>query len=113
MKMEVLYIEGCPHFRATVEAVREALGQLGLTCPIVETKVGDQDMAVNIGFSDHPPSVHHDVDLQLKLAYKDQRRTHNAPEEWPISPAPLHPERQHSECEGQERSGQPQRMIKA
>ena len=36
MKIEVFFIEGCPHFPATVEAVDKALGQFGLTCPVIE-----------------------------------------------------------------------------
>src|SRR5258708_12690564 len=54
MKIEVLYIDGCPHFPATVDAVERALGQFLLTCPIIETKVGEQEMAVNIGFLGSP-----------------------------------------------------------
>ena len=54
MRIEVLYIDGCPHFPATVDAVKEALGQYGLTSPIIETKVGDQEMAVSIGFLGSP-----------------------------------------------------------
>jgi hypothetical protein len=42
MKIEVLYIDGCPHFASTVDAVRGALAQYGLTCPVIETTVRDQ-----------------------------------------------------------------------
>ena len=54
MKIEVLYIEGCPHFPATVDAVKRCLGQLGLTCPITEMIVADRDTAVHIGFLGSP-----------------------------------------------------------
>src|SRR5260370_15420908 len=54
MKIEILYIDGCPHFPATVDAVERALGQFGLTCPIIETKVGDQEMAVIVAFLGSP-----------------------------------------------------------
>jgi hypothetical protein len=54
MKIEVLYIDGCPHFPATADAVREALGHCGYACPIIETRVRDQNMAVRIGFLGSP-----------------------------------------------------------
>jgi hypothetical protein len=37
MRIEILYIDGCTQFPATVDAVKEASGQCGLTCPIIET----------------------------------------------------------------------------
>jgi len=54
MRIEVLYIDGCPHFPATVDAVKKCLGQLGLTCPITEISVADQRMAMDIGFLGSP-----------------------------------------------------------
>ena len=54
MRIEVLYIDGCPHFPATADAVREVLGQCGYACPIIETQVRDQNMAVRIGFLGSP-----------------------------------------------------------
>jgi hypothetical protein len=54
MKIEVLYIDGCPHFPATVDAVKRSLGQFGLTCTITEMSVTDQNMAVRIAFLGSP-----------------------------------------------------------
>ena len=54
MKIEVLYIDGCPHFPATVDAVKKALGQFGLTFPVIETMVRDQETAVKTGFLGSP-----------------------------------------------------------
>ena len=54
MRIEILYIEGCPNLPATVEAVKNALRQIELTCPIAETKVGDQGMALHVGFLGSP-----------------------------------------------------------
>jgi hypothetical protein len=68
MKIEVLYIGGCPHFPATVGAVKEALGQSGLFCPIIETKVQDQEMAVSTGFLGSPTVRINDFDVEHQHA---------------------------------------------
>src|SRR5260370_17686542 len=54
MKIEVLYIDGCPHFPASVDAVKRTLGQFGLTCPVIEMSVTDHKIAVHIGFLGSP-----------------------------------------------------------
>jgi len=54
MKIKVLYIDGCPHFPATVDAVKKCLAQLGLTCPITEMGVTDQNTALHIGLLGSP-----------------------------------------------------------
>lgn len=54
MKLEVLYIDGCLHFPATVAAVKNSLAQLGLACPITEMSGTDQNVAVGIGFVSSP-----------------------------------------------------------
>jgi hypothetical protein len=43
MRIEVLHIDGCPHFPGTVDAVKNALWQFGLTCPIIEKRDGSVD----------------------------------------------------------------------
>jgi len=45
MRIEILYIEGCPHFQPTVDAVKAVLRQFDLTGPMIETKVEGHDMA--------------------------------------------------------------------
>ena len=70
MRIEVLYIDGCPHFPATVDAVKEALGQYGLTCPIIETKVGDQEMAVSIGFLGSPTVRNNGLDIEPSARHR-------------------------------------------
>ena len=64
MKIEVLYIDGCPHFPATVDAVKKCLGQLGLTCPITEMSVADRNTAVNIGFLGSPSIRINGLDIE-------------------------------------------------
>jgi hypothetical protein len=41
MRIEVLYFDGCPNHDATVERVKEALHQEGLSAEIVEVNVRD------------------------------------------------------------------------
>jgi hypothetical protein len=64
MRIEVLYIDGCPHFPATVDAVKQCLGQLGLTCPITEMSVADQNTAVHIGFLGSPTVRINGLDIE-------------------------------------------------
>ena len=64
MKIEVLYIDGRTHFPATVDAVERRLGHLGLTCPITEMSVTDQNMAVSIGFLGSPTVRINGLDIE-------------------------------------------------
>jgi len=64
MRIEILCIDECPHFLVTVDAVKEVLGQCGLTCPIIETRVEDQDMAVTTGFLGSPTVRINGVDIE-------------------------------------------------
>jgi hypothetical protein len=64
MRIEVLYIDGCPHFTPTVDAVKDALGQSGLTCPVIETMVWDQEMAVKTGFLGSPTVRINGLDIE-------------------------------------------------
>src|SRR5260370_28767346 len=64
MKVEVLYIDVCPHFPSTVDAVRGVLAQYGLTCPVIETTVRDQEMAVRMGFLGSPTVRINGLDIE-------------------------------------------------
>jgi hypothetical protein len=64
MRIEVLYIDGCPHFLPTVDAVKETLGQYGLTFPVIETMVRDQETAVRIGFLGSPTVRINGLDIE-------------------------------------------------
>src|SRR5579863_9296854 len=64
MKIEVLYIEGCQHLPAAIDAVKKAMEQHALTCPIIETKVEDQGMAVSIGFLGSPTVRINGLDIE-------------------------------------------------
>ncbi len=64
MKIEVLYIEGCPHVSTTIDAVKKAMDQHAFTCPIIETKVEDQGMAVSIRFLGSPTIRINGLDIE-------------------------------------------------
>ena len=54
MKIEILYFHGCPNYGPTVEQVKEALRQEGLTADIVEINVGDDSTARSVRFLGSP-----------------------------------------------------------
>ncbi len=64
MKIEVLCIKGCPHAPAAIDAGKKAMEQHALTCPIIETKVEDQGMAVSIGFVGSPAIRINGLDIE-------------------------------------------------
>jgi hypothetical protein len=64
MKIEVLYIDGCPHFPATVEAVKGTLREFGLISPITEISVADRETAVSIGFLGSPTVRINGLDIE-------------------------------------------------
>ena len=70
MKIEVLYIDGCPHFPPTVDAVKKALGQYGLNSPVIETMVRDQERAVKIGFLGSPMVRINSLDIEPSARHR-------------------------------------------
>ena len=64
MEIEVFYIDRCPNFSVTVDAVKRVLWQRGVICPIIETKVEDQEMAVSIGFLGSPTVRINGLDIE-------------------------------------------------
>jgi len=54
MKIEILYLEGCPNHRRAVERVKEALQEEGLTAEVVEVNVPDEAIARSLAFLGSP-----------------------------------------------------------
>jgi mercuric ion transport protein len=54
MKIEVLYLDGCPNHRLTVERVKESLKHEGLVAEVVEVKIRDDAAARSAGFLGSP-----------------------------------------------------------
>ncbi len=54
MKVEILYFEGCPNHKPTVERVRLILKQLGMNAELAEIEVPDAEAAKAVGFLGSP-----------------------------------------------------------
>ena len=64
MKIEVLYIDGCPNHRQTVERVNELLKQLGLAADVIEVPVTDSSSASALRFLGSPTVQINGVDVE-------------------------------------------------
>ena len=64
MRVEVLYFEGCPHYKPAVERVREVLRAEGISASIIETEVPDQVAAQRDGFLGSPTIKINGVDVE-------------------------------------------------
>lgn len=53
MKVEVQYINGCPNHWATVELIRQVMGELAVNAELLETEIADFENA-HIGFLGSP-----------------------------------------------------------
>lgn len=54
MKVEILYISGCPNYSPAVDCVREVLDQEGIPTDMIEVEVKDAAMAQRVGFLGSP-----------------------------------------------------------
>lgn len=54
MKVEILYISGCPNYPPAVSLAREALKQEGVLAEVVEVEVKDAERAQDVGFLGSP-----------------------------------------------------------
>jgi len=54
MKIEVLYIEGCPNHRPAVDLVTSAFQELGISGPVVEVPILSVEEARALGFLGSP-----------------------------------------------------------
>jgi len=54
MKVEVLYIAGCPNHRPIVERVKKMLQQVRVSVPLTETEIHDENEAQRAGFLGSP-----------------------------------------------------------
>src|SRR5437660_5136201 len=64
MKIEILYFDGCPNRGSTVERVKEALRQEGMTADIVEVNVRDDAAAQSYGFLGSPSVRINGLDIE-------------------------------------------------
>ena len=54
MKIEVLYIRGCPNHELAVEQIRLAMCTEGVTAPVEEVEIQDSAMAQELSFFGSP-----------------------------------------------------------
>ena len=54
MKIELLYVPGCPNYRSALETIKDVLGDTGVSEQITEIAVLDSTQAVALGFPGSP-----------------------------------------------------------
>ena len=54
MKVEILYLDGCPNHRPAVERIREILAEGGISASLAEVNVPDLPAARRMGFLGSP-----------------------------------------------------------
>jgi hypothetical protein len=64
VKIEILYIDGCPNVPATVERVKKVLSEHGLDWAVGENKVGDHHTAIATKFLGSPTVRINDLDIE-------------------------------------------------
>ena len=64
MKIELLYIEGCPNVTATLDRVNDILRQRGFDSTVDEIMVGDYDTAVAMRFLGSPTVRINGLDIE-------------------------------------------------
>lgn len=64
MKVEVLYFEGCPHYEATIDLVRDVLTETGVDADVREVEVRDHEEATRLRFLGSPSVRVAGVDIE-------------------------------------------------
>src|SRR5215471_19040344 len=67
MKIEILYVDGCPNQQPAIEGVREVLREDRLSAEIVEVKVGDASMARELKFLGSPSIRINGLDVEPEM----------------------------------------------
>ena len=72
MKIEVLYIDGCPNHGRTVERVNELLKEFGLTADVLEMPVTDSASALAYRFLGSPTVRINGIDVEPSARTSNQ-----------------------------------------
>jgi hypothetical protein len=64
LRIEVLYVDGCPNYRRAAERVRTILKQEGLTADVEEVDVKDESAAKALAFPGSPTIRINGVDVE-------------------------------------------------
>jgi len=67
MKIEILYMDGCPNHQPAVASVREVLREDGISAEIVEVNVGDASMARQLRFLGSPSIRVNGLDVEPEM----------------------------------------------
>ena len=67
MKIELLYMEGCPHWERTLEDIQTVLRGKSAPSEMVLTEVGSQDEAERLKFLGSPTIRINDVDIEWDI----------------------------------------------
>src|SRR5260370_18970350 len=54
MKVDILYFDGCPHYKPALDRVREVLKEEGISADVSETHIADATAARASGFLGSP-----------------------------------------------------------
>jgi hypothetical protein len=64
MKIEILYLDGCPNVTATVERLNHILQANSISAPITVTRVDDRITAQSVGFLGSPTVRINGIDVE-------------------------------------------------
>lgn len=67
MKIELLYMEGCPHWERALEDIQTVLRGKSVPAEMVLTEVGSQDEAERLKFLGSPTIRINDVDIEWDI----------------------------------------------
>lgn len=82
MRVEVLYIDGCPNHRPLVERVKKVLQQERISVPLMEIEVQDEREAKRMGFLGSPTIRVNGLDV-------DPKSRAEARLAWPVGTIPV------------------------
>ena len=68
MKIELLYVDGCPNVTPTVERLKAVRAEGGVSAPLTLTRVADDEAALALGFLGSPTVRINDVDIELSAS---------------------------------------------
>lgn len=66
MKIEVLYFDGCPNHKPSVERVQQLLREEGFSAEVLEVNVSDASIAQKVGFLGSPSVRVNGLDVELE-----------------------------------------------
>ena len=64
MKIELLYVDGCPNVTPTVERLKRVLAESGVSDPLTLTRVDDHESAQALGFLGSPTVRINGIDIE-------------------------------------------------